>query len=229
MSHRATTWAYAQPLTSSLKAVLVALADDVRDGGDSCYPGQGRLVTKTGLSESTIRRALTRLTADGLITREHRYDRRGYRTSDLYTLIGFSQGLPVTATGRPVVLPVTVTAPTGHHDRYIEEEPEGRTGRGAPPTPDPVDNSIAAIVRSLDSGTPSPFCPRHPEGTSSPCAGCKNARIAWEATLTPTRTNTIPRIGSWDPAVHCEHHGLLGACEICELETARAARWKARA
>ena len=85
MSYKATNWAYDLPLRGSAKAVLVALAD-FADEEHSCYPGQERLASMTGLSRRTVTRAVGRLEGLGLLSREHRVDSRGYRKTDRYVL-----------------------------------------------------------------------------------------------------------------------------------------------
>ncbi len=79
-------WAYSVAgLGAPAKAVLCALAFMADDTG-SCYPGQELLADMSGLTARTVRRALVDLEAVGLIRRERRTSRNGYRTSDLYRL-----------------------------------------------------------------------------------------------------------------------------------------------
>lgn len=85
MSNRAITWAFAQPLPSMDRFVLVVLAD-YADEANSCYPGQSRIADSTGASVSTVARALRRLEAGHYIERERRQRRDGSRTSDRYVL-----------------------------------------------------------------------------------------------------------------------------------------------
>ena len=85
MSNRAVKWAWRQRLKPPAKAVLVALADMA--GADlTCYPGMKLLAEMTGYSEKTVERAIDDLEAGGLIGRERRNGRGGYRTSNLYRL-----------------------------------------------------------------------------------------------------------------------------------------------
>jgi hypothetical protein len=123
MSYKATNWAYEMPLRGTSKPVLIALAD-MADEDSTCYPGQERLSEMTGLSISSVARALKRLETLGLIVREHRYGARGYRTSDRYRLqlsVTLPESLPVTEPTRQSAyqaesLLVTVTPPTGQSD-----------------------------------------------------------------------------------------------------------------
>lgn len=85
MSYKATNWAWELGLKMPEKFVLVALAD-MADEQQSCYPGQQTLSSMTGASESTVRRALKKLEDGGLLTREERRTKGGYRTSDRYVL-----------------------------------------------------------------------------------------------------------------------------------------------
>ena len=140
MSYKATGWAYDLPISGPRKGVLVVLAD-MADEAFSCYPGQQKIVHMSGFSEKTVRRALASLEEDGLISREQRHGRNGYRTSDRYILhVGL--GLPVTEpTGQSdhrsesPSLPVTLTLPTGQSDRAeepsvepLDESPDLRIG-----------------------------------------------------------------------------------------------------
>ena len=75
-------WAVNQTVGNALaKAVLMALANCADDVG-FCFPGQERLARDTEQGERTVRRHLDKLEAIGLISRAHRYDKNGKRTSD---------------------------------------------------------------------------------------------------------------------------------------------------
>ncbi|AQX79632.1 hypothetical protein BWO91_06200 [Plantibacter flavus] len=143
MSYKATGWAYDLPISGPRKGVLVVLAD-MADEAFSCYPGQQKIVHMSGFSEKTVRRALASLEEDGLISREQRHGRNGYRTSDRYILhVGL--GLPVTEPAgqsdhrsESPSLPVTLSLPTGQSDRAEEspveplEEPPVVNGQAGP-------------------------------------------------------------------------------------------------
>lgn len=120
MSYSATSWAYDLPLRGSMKPVLVALAD-MADESNSCFPGQAKIAAMTGLSTKTVERALAKLEKLGALTREHRHDSRGYRTSDRYVL---NVGLTVTLPTRQIAykaesLQGNVSEPNGHSDGAI--------------------------------------------------------------------------------------------------------------
>jgi helix-turn-helix protein len=85
MSVAASTWAWGQRLRGNRKLVLLALADVADDGG-ACYPGQGSLAAKCGLSRRRLRDHLAALEAGGYIARQRRHRANGSRTSDLYRL-----------------------------------------------------------------------------------------------------------------------------------------------
>jgi DNA-binding transcriptional ArsR family regulator len=82
VSHQATKWARVQNLHKTPKAVLLNLADRADPRTDYCFPGQKTIASDTGLSERTVRRALTYLEECGYIKRWERRRRDGYRSSD---------------------------------------------------------------------------------------------------------------------------------------------------
>ena len=134
MGFNSTIWAYGvRDLTASERAVLVALAHCRNDKTGACFPGQETLVEMTGLSEKTVRRALSSLEGSALIKRTARFAGR-YRTSDEYELLfdsHRSERPPVTVTtgqddhrSESPSPPVTVSMTTGHSDHPIEEEQE---------------------------------------------------------------------------------------------------------
>ena len=122
MSIAALNWAWRQELPPMEKLALVAIAD-FADGTGSCFPGQGRLVDMTGMSQATLKRAIAAMEAAGLLSRERRTDKRGHRTSDRYQLhmtaederLGLT--LPNRHSAYKAESPLgTVTAPRAHSD-----------------------------------------------------------------------------------------------------------------
>ncbi|MBW4033005.1 MAG: helix-turn-helix domain-containing protein [Acidobacteria bacterium] len=228
MSYKATAWAYDLPLKGPAKPVLTALADFADEAG-SCYPGQEQLALMTGLSLSTVARAIRRLEQMELLTREHRYDARGYRTSDRFHLAVGAQVLPVTAPTRQSAyqsdsLPGAVTPPTGQSDgtkRTSSLEPPVDPSGGAPAAP------AAAAAPTPESI--SPTCRRHPDGTDRPCTACRKARIAWEHHLAGIEPGLLPpptparRPVKHMPGLCDDHRQPEGACEMCDRENAQAA------
>ena len=86
MGHRATAWAWRQPVaTSTMRLVLLALADYAGDDGKA-YPSQLTLAERTVLTDRSVRAALAQLEAAGFIERKKRGSRAKGRTSDLITL-----------------------------------------------------------------------------------------------------------------------------------------------
>jgi DNA-binding transcriptional ArsR family regulator len=86
MSAEARAWAKKQRTGSpAAKSVLVALADYAGEKAQ-CWPSQETLARDTELSERAVRKHLLKLQEAGFISRTGRYDERGWRTSDLFTL-----------------------------------------------------------------------------------------------------------------------------------------------
>lgn len=109
MSTRHYSWAWAQPVPSSAKLVLLYLVERADKAG-MCWPSIAMTAEATGLGFSTVQRALAVLQETGVISRRRRHRRAdGTRTSDEITL-----RLEVTMTSSQQV---TVTGPTGHGDR----------------------------------------------------------------------------------------------------------------
>lgn len=93
------------------------------------------------------------------------------------------------------------TAPT-RPDPYTPLAP---LGGAAPPVDNPGDR-------------PSPFCPKHPSGTDSPCRACGTARRRHDTWTPPPAPPRAPR---WDPETHCEHGQHRGRCDACDYEARR--------
>lgn len=82
MSYQAQTWAVKITTGSHVaKAVLLHIANYADDAG-YCWPSQERLAKELEMGERTVREALARLEEMGVIRRERRYGKDGYRTSD---------------------------------------------------------------------------------------------------------------------------------------------------
>lgn len=133
MSVRALTWSFNLELADvTAKAVLHALADHADEEG-KCWPSIERMVRYSGCGEKTVRRALQRLVALGLIEQQSRPG-----TSNVYLVkIGMTMDpgqndTPVRATDRserpdtPVTksrTPVRATGHPGQSDRRTIKEP----------------------------------------------------------------------------------------------------------
>lgn len=88
MSFTAITQALNLParITGPARMVAVALADHMSpnpelDNAICCWPSIATITKKAGVSESTVHRAIKRLTNEGVISVEHRYDRTTSRTN----------------------------------------------------------------------------------------------------------------------------------------------------
>ncbi|CDJ99056.1 hypothetical protein MIC448_1140010 [Microbacterium sp. C448] len=67
----------------------------------------------------------------------------------------------------------------------------------------------AYVTRNVRRHADSPFCAKHPAGTSDPCGACARARTAHEA-----HQNTIPGLGR-DCAVDGHKLVVDGTCAVC--------------
>lgn len=86
MGLRDVEWAYGLDLPMREKVVLAALCFRTDAATHQTIVGQQTIATMTGSSVDTVRRALDSLDDMGVITRERRHGRGGYRTSDLTTV-----------------------------------------------------------------------------------------------------------------------------------------------
>lgn len=76
MSIRAVKWAWSLGVPSTVKLVLVALADHADEDGD-CWPAQSRIAEMTGLTDRTVRYVMHGLRASELIKTDGGKGRRG--------------------------------------------------------------------------------------------------------------------------------------------------------
>jgi hypothetical protein len=67
----------------------------------------------------------------------------------------------------------------------------------------------AYMTRNVTRHADTPFCAKHPTGTTDPCGACARARTAHEA-----RQNTIPGLG-WDCSVDGHKLVVDGTCAVC--------------
>ena len=104
---------------------------------------------------------------------------------------------------------------------WDDHQKNERRAKGKNPGPDQADSSSTEMRGSSvridgSSGTgtgeqgnrgtgggepPTPTCKRHPDGTDTPCAACKRARIEWEKTQ-----KTIPSLPDVRRAATCVVH-----------------------
>lgn len=148
MSVDALSWAFRAQVTPMEKLVLLALADRASEFGD-CYPSARDIVTRTGLSDRSVRRILHMLAQRGLLSVETRSRDNGATTSNRYLLhvglavtVGFgTQGGSPPDTDDPPPLTQTTGAPLTHRG-----SPPGHTGGG-------IMNRQDRTVRKEDSAT----------------------------------------------------------------------------
>lgn len=69
----------------------------------------------------------------------------------------------------------------------------------------------AYATRNADS----PYCAKHPTGTTDPCGPCARARVALA-----TRQNTIPGLG-WDCEIDGHKLVIDGTCAVCDFRPVR--------
>lgn len=100
MSVKASTWAWEQPINGNAKLVLLALADHANDEGD-CWPGVKTISLKTGFSESTVRRLISRLVDEGYLSVSPYFDPdSGRQVSNFYSLnFDIREGVNLTGGG----------------------------------------------------------------------------------------------------------------------------------
>ena len=97
MSVKVMAWVWDQELPTSMKMLLLAIADHTDDDGDNAWPSKSRLAKKVGLSENRIRQMLRQLEAAGWIetgrqqggTHRTQPDRR----PNLYRVVMIERGL----------------------------------------------------------------------------------------------------------------------------------------
>jgi hypothetical protein len=81
-----------------------------------------------------------------------------------------------------------------------------------PTRPDPYPTSKEVEGKPL-----SPFCRYHPDGTDTPCKGCANARLSFEAKKTAEKNKPTPAVRR---APECEKHpGYPLPCDRCKTDS----------
>ena len=124
-------WASKQTVGCAFaKAVLKEIAMLAKPSGE-CVIAVNELVERLELSERTIRKALTKLVADGHLLRQRRTNGRGFRAADQYTILGAPQTARPTGTGdrlakrsnRPLGLPAQETGPLTYKSFPREDKP----------------------------------------------------------------------------------------------------------
>jgi DNA-binding Lrp family transcriptional regulator len=179
-------WAFDQrDLPPNEKIVLLALADCENGQTHACMPGQEHIAAMSGMSVRTVRRMLDALEAKGKIRREHRYNERGYRTSDNYSLALRDN---LTGRGEPTGQFVQAYRPTVAGTEEPEEEPED-----TPPTPS-ADEARSEFIDSVFEGIWANWPKQAAKGRALAAwvHYCHNADLdAQEMTDTALRINTL--------------------------------------
>jgi len=135
MSNYALDWAIQQPLKAPAKPVLFNLANRA-NGSHECWPSLDRIAFETGLSKSSVKKALKQLRQEGYLTITPRKRDGGGSASNGYRLFlpesSQTPGRQMTgATSRP-------------REGASESLPGGATrpGEGAPHDPKPKEGTL---------------------------------------------------------------------------------------
>ena len=100
-------------LKPSTKFVLIALCDYANKKKFTAWPSHNSIAKKTGLSISSVQRAIKCLRDYGLLSYENRYDEKGNKLTNLYQ-INFRRLNELTCLPDDVVM---MTPPPSHGDR----------------------------------------------------------------------------------------------------------------
>ena len=100
-------------LKPSTKFVLIALCDYANKQKFIAWPSHNSIAKRTGLSVSSVQRAIKSLCDLGLLSYRNRYDERGHKLTNLYQ-INFSRLYELTCIPDNVV---RMTPPPSHDDR----------------------------------------------------------------------------------------------------------------
>ena len=100
-------------LKPSTKFVLIALCDYANKQKFTAWPSHNSIAKRTGLSISSVQRAVKSLCDFGLLSYRNRYDERGHKLTNLYQ-INFSRLYELTFIPDNVV---RMTPPPSHDDR----------------------------------------------------------------------------------------------------------------
>ena len=100
-------------LKPSTKFVLIALCDYANKQKFTAWPSHNSIAKKTGLSISSVQRAIKCLRGHGLLSYENRYDKKGHNLTNLYQ-INFRRLNELTCLPDDVVM---MTPPPSHDDQ----------------------------------------------------------------------------------------------------------------
>ncbi|MBO3751570.1 hypothetical protein J5X84_36320 [Streptosporangiaceae bacterium NEAU-GS5] len=140
-------------LAATVKAVAHVLADYASRDGRDVRPGIDLLIGDTGLSKSTVIRALKRLRALGLIDRVVEGSKNGRRAiADEYRLT-----FPDDLSDRVRMRGPDGSAPTGSGVNPNPDETGSSVNVTPDPAPGPVDNSGSGVTQTRDEAPPGPL------------------------------------------------------------------------
>jgi len=100
-------------LKPSTKFVLIALCDYANKQKLTAWPSHNSIAKKTGLSISSVQRAIKCLRCHGLLSYRNRYDEKGQKLTNLYQ-INFRRLNELTSLPDDLVI---MTSPTSHVDQ----------------------------------------------------------------------------------------------------------------
>lgn len=210
MSNQALTWAWAAPIPTGPKMVLVALADHASDhaGEDwTCFPSAERLMAFTSMPQRTLERHIKWLEAEGWLTRVTPRDRRGRKQVRRYTLHRDRLARAVAEAAEAAAAEGAGTSPEpGCPPANMAG---GGDGAHPPKTPLTTRQKGASPPAILAGGHYKDEPPEEPSGTPTPCArareagrdeGFEAAVAAWAARA-PERVSPARARAAWDVAL----------------------------
>ena len=175
---------HGEKLSTLARIVLVTIAEEVYGNTGLALPGHELLITRWGMSEKSVKRAIRQLCGAGLIEiAEHGYWGKRSR----YRLIGELAG--------PVVEPIGATSPGGHTDP-LHDSSGGHTVpsgghtdplKGVTQTPDHQSHPRSSNGEDDDDGATH----RAPKGSHGAAPGSEAIRkhISETLSLTPEKTD----------------------------------------
>jgi hypothetical protein len=146
MSVKVVTWAWSTGPPSTVKFVLVALADYADDSG-FCFPSHRHLAKKCGITERTVRRSLAWLEAHQYISIQPRYRQNRTRSSNRYRVrYPGAQDAGSGEEDRKAPGAACMSSPTGPNVRVTTTESSNK------PSPPPQQGERREADRSMPRG-----------------------------------------------------------------------------
>lgn len=192
MSAKATNWAWQQTgLNPQQKLVLLALADFHSDS-QGCFPSIPAICKKTGLSRSTVLRALMGMQNLGLIERAERFGGKSNQISNNYVLVGVTQTpSPSVAQTPPPSITETPLPPVSHrHGGSVPQTPKHKNNNNTDTSylSDPLLDFVNTVAPEPQILEEPPFDP---------------VKFFWDEALRKLRNMAVPEhksrvmIGKW--------------------------------